>query len=329
MRQSPKLFLFEFMPFRLKLDPRLPAYDSIAEATLPEDEGEVDDAVEQTTWSAVPARGRPARDVAFVDGVERREKRLSAEGEGRAVPGMLVSYAAGTSWPGRARGVCDAGVERRLLLGCGLRAPVLRLQSHFCSLEYRPVSSPETDFDGLGRELNHLRADLEGRLVQSLRSAGADMVVVDGRLPPEAEAPAMGLIKTPHVLPSVVARHFELLAGLTQGQRSPIFVRRRSDRAYYAWFLCLRSPGPSDIALSGLALLEMSAATGQSEAERLADASAATLPTFASQPFEDDRAPQNLLPVGLLERSLRHLLGDPELVHRLTVEAFAREEIWC
>jgi hypothetical protein len=317
------------MPFRLKLDPRAPTYDSVAEATLQEDEGEVDDAVEQAQWSAIPARGKPVSDVAFVDGVERREKRLSAEGEGRAVPGLLVSYAAGTSWPRRARGVYDAVVERRLVLGCGLRAPALRLRSRSCALEYHPVSSAETDFDGLGKELNHMRADLEGRLVQGLRSAGAEMVVVDGRLPPEAEAPAVGLIKTPHVLPSVVARHFDLLAGLTQGQRSPVFVRRRSDRSYYAWFLCLRSPGPSDIALSGLALVEVSGGTAQSDVERLADATAATLPAFASEPFQDDRAPQNLLPVGLLERDLRHLLGEPELVHRLTLEAFAREEFWC
>jgi hypothetical protein len=164
--------------------------------------------------------------------------------------------------------------------------------------------------------------------VHSLRDEGADMIVVDGRLPPDAEAPAVGLIKTPHVLPSVVARHFDVLAELRTGERSPVFVRRRSDRPYYCWFLCLRTPGQAEVALSGLALLELSGATPQAEAVRLADASAAALPAYASQPFQDDRAPQNLLPVGLLERELRHLLGDADLVHRLAVETFAAEEIW-
>ncbi len=317
------------MPLRLKLDPRPPAYDSVAEAIMAEDDGEIEDAIEHAIWRPILASRPPARDVAFVDGVERREKRLSAEGEGRFVPGMLASYAAGSTWPGRTGAARDALIEHRLIMGAGLSAPALHLRSQACTLDYTLVSSPETDFEGLGKTLNHLRADLEARLVHGLRSAGAEMVVVDGRLPPDAEAPAIGLIKTPHVLPAVVAKHFDVLAALETGERSPIFIRRRSDRPFYSWFVCLRTPGPSDVALSGLALLEVSGATRQRDVEGLADASAATLPGFASQPFQDDRAPQNLLPVGLLERELRHLLGDAELVHRLAVEAFAREEIWC
>ena len=45
----------------------------------------------------------------------------------------------------------------------------------------------------------------------------------------------------------------------------------------------------------------------------------------ASEPYQDDRAPQNLLPVALLERELRHRLGDPELIARLLIETFYRE----
>jgi hypothetical protein len=169
---------------------------------------------------------------------------------------------------------------------------------------------------------------MEASLVRRLVGAGAGLIVVDGRLPPDAEAPAVGLIKTPHVLPSVVSRHFDVLSGLRAGERSPLFVRRRSDRAYYCWFLCLRSPAPAEVALSGLALLELSGATPKAEALRLADLTTAHLPAFASLSYQDDRAPQNLLPVGLLERQLRHLLGDADLVHRMAVQAFASEEIW-
>ena len=48
----------------------------------------------------------------------------------------------------------------------------------------------------------------------------------------------------------------------------------------------------------------------------LADRVAATLPRFASEPHKDARAPQNLYPIGGLERQLRHRLGDAAVVYR-------------
>jgi hypothetical protein len=51
------------------------------------------------------------------------------------------------------------------------------------------------------------------------------------------------------------------------------------------------------------------------------------LPSYASSPKRDNRAPQNLLPVGQLEKHLRHRLGDPELHRRMLLRAFAREAV--
>ena len=48
----------------------------------------------------------------------------------------------------------------------------------------------------------------------------------------------------------------------------------------------------------------------------IADRSAALLPVVASEPHLDPRAPQNLVPIGALERQLRHRMGDPGLVYR-------------
>ena len=48
----------------------------------------------------------------------------------------------------------------------------------------------------------------------------------------------------------------------------------------------------------------------------LADLTARVLPPLASTPHKDPRAPQNLVPIGGLERQLRHRLGDQRLLYR-------------
>jgi hypothetical protein len=48
----------------------------------------------------------------------------------------------------------------------------------------------------------------------------------------------------------------------------------------------------------------------------LADLTAWVLPPLASSPHKDPRAPQNLVPIGGLERELRRRLGDQQLLYR-------------
>jgi hypothetical protein len=48
----------------------------------------------------------------------------------------------------------------------------------------------------------------------------------------------------------------------------------------------------------------------------LANRTAALLPRFRSEPHIDPRAPQNLVPIGALERQLRARLGDRDLIYR-------------
>jgi hypothetical protein len=54
-----------------------------------------------------------------------------------------------------------------------------------------------------------------------------------------------------------------------------------------------------------------------------ADLLTALLPLFASEAHKDGRAPQNLYPIGGLERDLRHRLGDREVVVRALRRAAA------
>ena len=52
--------------------------------------------------------------------------------------------------------------------------------------------------------------------------------------------------------------------------------------------------------------------------------SARLLPGFASAPYWDKRAPQNLVPIAGLEKRLRHLMGERELVYRMIRSAAKR-----
>jgi hypothetical protein len=68
--------------------------------------------------------------------------------------------------------------------------------------------------------------------------------------------------------------------------------------------------------MTGVVRLEVAKEIGLDKAMTLANLTTALLPRFASVVGRDPRAPQNLYPVGQLERVLRHRLGDAGLVKR-------------
>jgi len=312
----------------LKIDPRPTTYDSVAEAVfLPADAGQITEEVEQDTWAPVTPPPRDPVELAFVDGVERRDARVSAEDDG-AMPfaGMLVSYGAGAICPGKAPPLRHVSVERRIILTNGATASTIPLSAHNMTVEYRPEHNAQSDSESIDRKLKELRAELEARVVRTLIVEGVALIICDGRLPPITGSSAVGLIKTPHQLPLTRPDQMEALTRLRSGDRSPVFVRRRSDRAYYSWFVALADHGPHDLALSNLALMEMDDGTPRRQAIETADLTAALLPAYAPAPYRDPRAPQNLMPVGQLERELRHRLGDQEMLRRLMLASFAREK---
>ena len=75
-------------------------------------------------------------------------------------------------------------------------------------------------------------------------------------------------------------------------------------------------PRPIEHHYAGLVRLEVRVGLGVSKAAELLDQAAVKVAAVASRAPKDPRAPQNLIPVGGLERQLRHKLGDPKLVRR-------------
>ncbi|MFP4122703.1 DNA double-strand break repair nuclease NurA [Coleofasciculus sp.] len=115
-----------------------------------------------------------------------------------------------------------------------------------------------------------------------------------------------------------------LLWTLAPGERTPIFaIRDKSDlRRRWSWYLrsgssdiCLKRLGYHE--LQGLVRLELySESVPFDQAVEIADQSTSLIPQYASHPCRDPRAPQNLTPVGALERELGRRMGDRAVIER-------------
>jgi hypothetical protein len=81
-----------------------------------------------------------------------------------------------------------------------------------------------------------------------------------------------------------------------------------------SWYLQL--PSTAGVPWSGVVRIECPAELPAAQVTALADLTARVLPPLASTPHKDPRAPQNLVPIGGLERELRRRLGDQQLLYR-------------
>jgi len=286
--------------------------------------------LEPAAWRPlVPAADLRCPDmVLLVDGVRRIDARIWVEEpDGTLHPGLAASYAAGVVRCDLRRGsaaVANARVARGFftpspdaedIVAANARYPVHRVAG----------SDPAQLSAAVQPYLSQLEAEVSAlarATTETLTADGTadDLLVIDGPLRGRAQLPrALGYIKThrvqylPPELTTVVGR-------LAPGQRCPVFLLGTTWHRY-TWYLKL--PGPPGSPWAGVVRVECSADLPRHEAIRLADVSAVSLPRFASSPYKDARAPQNLTPIAGLERRLRAMLGDQRLLVR-TLHAAAR-----
>jgi hypothetical protein len=177
-------------------------------------------------------------------------------------------------------------------------------------------------------ELSKLPAAVQGPLtalevdVSGALRGDDDLLVVDGPLRNRRQLPrTIGYIKTQHSQYLTARLTAAAVTALHVRQRSPVF-KLGTAWGGYSWYL--RLPGPAGAPWAGIVRVECSPDLAESEAIELANLSLVTLPRFASSPYKDPRAPQNLIPIAGLERRLRGLLGDARLLHRALTLAAAR-----
>jgi len=250
--------------------------------------------------------------VLFLDGVRRIDARVWVHGSRpQPFPGIAASYAAGLVCCDGAARIADVTVERGLFTAA---AEATGMRAGRASYPARLAEGPA--FDQLSLALQQRLTSAEVQLSVSYRAqnpAADDLLIIDGPLRGRTHLDrAVGYIKTHHTayLPPEQAT---LVGALRSGQRTPAFTMGTSWRRN-SWYLQL--PRTTGVPWSGVVRVECSADLPLAEVTRLADLTARLLPPLASVPHKDPRAPQNLVPIGGLERELRHRLGDQQILYR-------------
>lgn len=318
-----------------------PAYGASLELEEYLQESSADVAVDlelpASEWHAIDARtGIPAPEaMLFVDGVRRIEARVwidspAEPGSGPAADAtaaLCASYAAGV--------VCCCGQQAHLVTA-ELRRGLFSVAPHASDISTRAGEYQAHHVAGstagvplmarLSQALQRRLAEVEVVAAAAARSAihdngtpaRDDLLIIDGPLRGRQHLPrALGYIKS-HLSTYLPPQLNALVGGLTPGQRTPVFLMGTSWERH-SWYL--RLPGPPGSPWAGIVRVECAADLPVTEVTRLANLSQSTLGRFASVAYKDSRAPQNLYPIGGLERELRHRLGDPQLLYRALREA--------
>jgi hypothetical protein len=329
---------------RISVEAWSPEYGSEAELGAPDESSieQVDTAVEGRAWQPVDPEDPGAlcgRPLAFVDGTRRIDARLFVSDNGGApVPGVAASVGVGAVlcdpapagregrrapqwWRLKRAEITEINIERFLAVGAGTNAQLPASPG----LAYKPLPVPGYDLEDMVDAVHDQMRAAEASLAQQL--AGSEgLVFLDGPLALMNPGPTsvVGFIKAHHrryLDPSEEA----VLGRLSCGQRTPLFTFGEF-RPRYSWYLRLCERPGDGHAWHGIVRCEAPAALPLAEVVGLADASASILPAFASLPYWDPRAPQNLVPVAGLEKRLRHLLGERELVYRMIKSAARRAD---
>ncbi|GAA5070009.1 hypothetical protein HNP84_001855 [Thermocatellispora tengchongensis] len=276
-------------------------------------------------WGPVtPAPGTSVPAVLLIaDGVRRIDARVWIDDPDGAMPapGIAASYAAGLVR-------CEPGAGNAAVLAAlEVRRSLFSPSPHVADVvtgvgRYSARPAADGSVEALSLALQQQVTALEVELAASYRAGGGqELLLVDGPLRGRTHlSGTVGYIKTHHTayLPPPQAAVVSALRG---GQRTPVFQMGTSWRRH-AWYL--RLPTASTAPWAGIARCEAGADLSAEEVVTLADAMALVLPSLAGVDYKDPRAPQNLVPIGGLERLLRHRLGEPRVLYRALRASAAR-----
>jgi hypothetical protein len=299
---SPRIFVEAW-------DPEYGA--SFQPGELTPSKADVDPSVEISAGKWTPLRpggpGGKVEDIAFIDGVRRIDAMVwIREDEDTTRMGICASYAAGVVTAGTRAQIRDVAVRRRLFTGVSGLVPLATDAG-----TYDVEATPSANIPALTTDLQERLRELESEVASAV--SGVDLVVVDGPLSTHHVRPrTIGYIKS-HRVTYLDAALERTVHQLRAGERTPLFLTTTSWSRYSAY---LELGETKSHPWAGIVRLEVPAEVPLVEARALVEAASRALPRYASVPHKDPRAPQNLFPIGGLERELRHRLGDHAFMHR-------------
>jgi hypothetical protein len=304
---------------RFRVDPWNVEYGASVESDLVASEVEVnlDVEVPADRWEPVGPRpdARPPATVLFVDGVRRVDARVWIEdAEGDAQPGICASYGAGVArcGDGLPAEIVHTSIGRGVFSASADAADIATAHGSYTA-HLAAGSNAEALWIALQERMARREVEAAEEACRTIPDPDDALVVVDGPISRLHHLHgAIGVIKTHGVayLPPDLHR---LVGRLEPGGRTPVFAIG-GGWSRCSWYL--RLPGGVDAPWAGVVRVECATDLSTPEAVELADRVGTTLSRYASEPYKDPRAPQNLYPIGGLERDLRHRLGDARLMFR-------------
>ena len=327
--------------YNIRLEPWNISYDapvSINPEEVPTSD-KVNTEVEFTNGEWQPIRSAIAPElpnqILFIDGRLRLDAKFLGRRDDEILYGAFATIAVGAVLVDRriSRAKCVATEVRRIIaLGGNLAAPVTvvpcpmsgrgDLKYDYClTSSNNEPDTPSQLVQGamLDEELrvaNQISLDKE--LIQE-----NTLIVRDGPLlyrVYQTPYDTIGYVKTMGKA-YLKGENAQVMRSLKVGERTPIFRISNTHGSNLSWYL--RS-GSNDLNykrlgyhdLHGIIRIDLDAIVPLERAKAIADQSTYLIPQYASHPTRDPRAPQNLTPVGALEKELGRRMGNRELISR-------------
>lgn len=291
--------------------------------SLAPSESVIDTTVEATDWAPRQPDASAADSVeamCFVDGVRRVDARLTLDEPEGPIPGLCGSLGVGATHWDRTVPRATFGnvlIERLAVVGSGRVVEVPAAGN----LRYEPVSVAGDDPAELIRYFHGRMRKAEAELSSQLAAEG-HLVIADGPVYETKPQSVIGFIKT-HRVNYLPLEETGTVRRLSAGTRTPIFLMDGVMFQKYSWYLKLADI-PGGHTWSGVVRCEVASSLGIEQATFYADVATLLLPQTAPPLHIDPRAPQNLVPIGALERELRRNLGDAGLVYRALRESIGQ-----
>ena len=314
--------------FTLRADPWMPEYGMGFDVRFDEPPAVVEPFIETKDWStprSVPAYA--LEPVHFVDGVRRIDLRVLADIDGRRVPGLFGTYAAGSALCDARAKFEDGLIGRALVVGGGEDVGAVEIRIGKDGFRFDCVSTPGTEPDDPLLRLQDLMRAAESNTAARLAGGDGRLILVDGPLAfyHETKGPIVGVIKRFGRV-YLEPEQGQLIPKLAPAQRTPLFaIGGGSDRRRrYAWYSRLTHVHAPWHDHAGVVRCEVRGSMPLDEVVTLADRVTGLLPRFTGR-AQDPRTPQNLVPIAGLESWLRHRAGDTRLIRRALLDWIATE----